>query len=106
MGTGSGVHGKVFESNPHLEANYPSPESVRGDLQGMIDSLEEEFSDLNRQYKNLLSEVSASSSNTGAAASGGGGESIDQRAQEIVRVIQKLHEKGEQLRVLKSPPRS
>lgn len=107
---GSSVHGKVFESNPHLEANYPSPESVRGDLQAMIDSLENEFNDLNRQYKNLLNEVSASSStgmsSSSAAAGGGGEESIDQRAQEIVRVIQKLHEKGEQLRVLKSPPRS
>lgn len=70
------------------------------DLKEMISSLEEEFNDLNRQYRRLLSNVSASSTEVPASLSE---QSIDDRAQEIVKVIQKLHEKGEQLRVLKSP---
>lgn len=70
------------------------------DLRAMINSLEDEFSDLNRQYRRLLSNVSAASTDVPESLNE---QSIDARAQEIVKVIQKLHEKGEQLRVLKSP---
>lgn len=71
-------------------------------IQEMISSLEEEFDALNQQYRRLLSTVSASSMDAPDTITE---ESMENRAKEIVEVIQKLHEKGEQLRILKSPPR-
>ena len=64
-----------------------------GDLQVVINSLEEEFEVLNDQYHNLLTSVQSQSSSEATHAEG------------LVAVIQKLHKKGEQLRALKSPPR-
>lgn len=90
-------------SSPSYLASPSSPARAAPpaeDLRAMINSLEDEFSDLNRQYRRLLSNVSAASSDVPESLNE---QSIDARAQEIVKVIQKLHEKGEQLRVLKSP---
>jgi hypothetical protein len=64
----------------------------KGDLQGVIASLEDEFSILNEQYRHLLSSVQAQSPSA---------ETL--HAEELVSVIQRLHKKGEQLRALKSP---
>jgi hypothetical protein len=77
-----------------------SPNSGRGrdrdipemDLQGVISSLEEEFSTLNYQYRQVLSNITAKVP----------GSEIPQET-ELVHIIQKLHKKGEQLRTLKSP---
>lgn len=62
------------------------------DLQGVISSLEEEFSVLNYQYRKVLSNITARVP----------GSEIPQET-ELVQIIQKLHKKGEQLRTLKSP---
>ena len=70
------------------------------ELQEMISSLESEFDSLNGQYRQLLHNVNATSSVVPASTSP---ESIQNQAEEIVNVIQKLHETGEQLRQLKSP---
>jgi hypothetical protein len=80
-----------------------SSSNQKSDLQAMISSLESEFDSLNSEYRQLLHNVSASSSVIPASTSA---ESIQQQAEEIVNVIQKLHEKGEQLRQLKSPIKS
>jgi hypothetical protein len=77
-----------------------SPDPGRGrdreipekDLQGVISSLEEEFSVLNYQYRQVLSNITAKVP----------GSEIPQET-ELVHIIQKLHKKGEQLRTLKSP---
>jgi hypothetical protein len=71
----------------------------------MISLLEEEFNLLNLQYRNLLTNVQASNSNTSIPGNGvpSNPENIQKQAEEIVGVIQKLHQKGEQLRLLKSP---
>jgi hypothetical protein len=87
-----------MSSNANPSSGFQS--QSQDELKDMISSLEEEFNDLNRQYRRLLSNVSASSTEVPESLSE---QSIDARAQEIVKVIQKLHEKGEQLRVLKSP---
>lgn len=73
------------------------------ELQEMIAGLEAEFDSLNNQYRKLLNNVSAASSATPSSTSP---SSIQQQAEDIVNVIQKLHEKGEQLRQLKSPIKS
>lgn len=83
-----------------------STSSNAKDLQAVISSLEEEFDSLNRQYRRLLTNVQASnsvsSSNEHDLLTS---EGIQAQAEEIVNVIQKLHNKGEQLRMLKSPTR-
>ena len=65
-----------------------------GDLQGVIASLEEEFVQLNDQYRSLLSTVQMQPRSVESS-----------QAEDLVAVIQKLHKKGEQLRALKSPSR-
>ena len=87
----------------------PQPSS-RADMKVVIDSLEQEFDQLNLDYRKLLSNVQ--SGGGGTAESSGAGlmheypvvtpESIQAQAEEIVSVIQKLHKKGEQIRALKS----
>lgn len=64
------------------------------DYKTVIDSLEDEFDELNEQYRRLLSSTSMSESTAELH-----GDSTD----ELVDVIQKLHRKGEQLRAIKSP---
>ena len=61
----------------------------KDEMQGVIKSLEEEFDELNEQYRRLLSSKDASDDGT---------------SEELVSVIQKMHKKGEQLRALKSSP--
>lgn len=82
---------------------------ARGELQSVISSLEEEFDQLNMQYRHLLSNV---------ASKGGDGEKqtaeedatqaevdfMQSQAEEIVSVIQKLQKKGDQLRTLRNSP--
>lgn len=95
--------GAAPSSSSYLSSPSSSPARATPpaeDLRAMINTLEDEFSDLNRQYRRLLSNVSAASTDVPESLNE---QSIDARAQEIVKVIQKLHEKGEQLRVLKSP---
>ena len=64
----------------------------RGDLQGIINSMEEEFNVLNAQYRRLLAAVQAQSPSVDSS-----------QAEELVDIIQRLHSKGEQLRALKTP---
>lgn len=63
------------------------------DLSAVISSLENEFDSLNLQYRQLLSTVQSDTPS----------EAVQNQAEQIVDVIQKLHQKGEQLRALKSP---
>jgi hypothetical protein len=86
--------------NDFNNSNYLTENANKSDLQQMISSLEDEFDSLNKQYRSLLSSVQASSSVVPPSTSP---EAIQAQAEEIVSVIQKLHQKGEQLRVLKSP---
>lgn len=96
---------------PHTgtSSHAPQPHN-KADMQGVISALEDEFDQLNNEYRKLLSNVQ-----TGSFATGQGNdfarsvpvttpESIQAQAEEIVNVIQKLHKKGEQLRTLKSSP--
>jgi hypothetical protein len=84
-----------------------STASSSKDMQTVIASLEDEFDGLNRQYRRLLTDVQASNTVTGGSVEQDvlSAEHIQAQAEEIVNVIQKLHQKGEQLRMLKSPPR-
>ncbi len=97
----------AFSGNPSIssrpQTTGTSTASVsKQDMDTIISQLEEEFNSLNSQYRNLLSNVSASS---GAATMTQvpTSQNIQTQAEEIVQVIQKLHEKGEQIRLLKSP---
>lgn len=74
--------------------SYSPPPSSPSDLKGVIQSLEEEFEALNRQYQLLLQPKLGLSSGLGQ----------EERSRELVSVIQRLHKKGEQLRALKSSP--
>jgi hypothetical protein len=65
--------------------------------QDVISSLENEFDELNDQYRRLLNSASR------APASHAAAEVF--RSDDLVEVIEKLHRKGEQLRAIKSPPR-
>eukprot|EP00981_Chlorochromonas_danica_P009120 scaffold2505_cov152-Ochromonas_danica.AAC.13 len=96
-------------SHPHISYssnNISASDSAtsKKDMQSVIDSLEEEFDALNRQYRRLLSNVQASNT-VGDAGEVLSGDRVQAQAEEIVNVIQKLHQKGEQLRLLKSPTR-
>ena len=73
----------------------PPHTTSASELQGVIQSLEEEFEMLNSQYQQLLQPKKL------GATSGYGPED---RSRELVSVIQRLHKKGEQLRALKSSP--
>lgn len=68
--------------------------SSTSELQGVIQSLEEEFEMLNTQYQQLLHPKKLGTPPYGP----------EDRSRELVSVIQRLHKKGEQLRALKSSP--
>lgn len=74
-------------------SEIPSPPSS-SELKGVIQSLEEEFESLNRQYQLLLQPKMGPTSDLGQ----------EERSRQLVSVIQKLHKKGEQLRALKTSP--
>jgi myosin heavy subunit len=92
-----------------ISARGPQPHS-NADMQGVISALEEEFDQLNLEYRRLLSSVQTSDTATGHGTDLARHtapmtqESIEKQAGELVSVIQKLHKKGEQLRTLKSSP--
>lgn len=99
-------------SNTSYHSSNPTPQSANSqsshaksnaELQSIISTLEEEFDSLNRQYRSLLNNVNADSNTVPASTTT---ESIQAQAEEIVHVIQKLHHKGEQLRLLKSPQKN
>lgn len=116
-GTGSYPTEPDFTSHshraPHVNTSSHAPQPHnKADMQGVISALEEEFDQLNNEYRKLLSNVQTGSSafSTGQGADFARSvpvttpESIQAQAEEIVNVIQKLHKKGEQLRTLKSSP--
>ena len=89
----------------------PQPHS-QADMQHVISALEEEFDQLNLEYRRLLNNVQT---NETTSTSNGADlirpstlsttqESVEKQAGDLVAVIQKLHKKGEQLRALKSSP--
>jgi hypothetical protein len=96
-------HSTNFASTPASTGSERSHTKTGPDLQHLISSLEDEFDSLNRQYRLLLSNVNAESDVVPASTAT---ESIQAQAEEIVSVIQKLHHKGEQLRILKSPSKN
>jgi hypothetical protein len=73
-----------------------------GDLQHIIQSLEEEFSALNHQYRSLLKTVSSPVGKPSAETVDASFDD-DEKEGQLVDVIQKLHRKSEMLRKLKSP---
>lgn len=83
-----------YQEENDMSFNSQGAARNKGDLQGVITSLEDEFSVLNEQYRHLLLSVQVQSPSV---------ETL--HAEELVSVIQRLHKKGEQLRALKSPPR-
>lgn len=99
-GASASSNGSSHAPQPHIKA----------DMQGVISALEDEFDQLNNEYRKLLSNVQTGSFTTGQGTDFARSvpvttpESIQAQAEEIVNVIQKLHKKGEQLRTLKSSP--
>ena len=85
-----------FKGNASSAAFKPSV-----DMNEKISQLEDEFNQLNLQYLNLISTVKADTNNLNTDQLNS--ENIQSHAQDIVNVITKLHEKGEQIRLLKSP---
>ena len=65
------------------------------EVDDVILSLEEEFSDLNDQYRSMISSAHAQSTP----------HLETKQTDDFVSVIKKLHRKGEQLRALKTTPR-
>jgi hypothetical protein len=76
-----------------------SAEDKSNDYKAEILSLEQEFDELNDQYRRLLSSTAQPSSSRQQAA-------VADSSDQLVDVIQQLHKKGERLRALKSPPNS
>lgn len=100
-------------SSSALHTSFPSSSSAAPmdggrsagegqELQAVIASLEEEFESLNSQYRRLLNSAQQQGSDSSSSSSS---NLIHSQADEIVSVIQKLHQKGEQLRALKNPIR-
>ena len=88
----------------------PQPHS-QADMQHVISALEEEFDQLNLEYRRLLNNVQTNETSTSNGADlirpstlSTTQESVEKQAGDLVAVIQKLHKKGEQLRALKSSP--
>lgn len=83
----------THENKAHTELRSQDFGSVsdRG-LQGVINSLEDEFYQLSDQYKETLSKIKAKVP----------GSEIPLE-EELISIIQRLHKKGEQLKTLKSP---
>lgn len=108
--TSSTLNNNYYRSTPNISNSniYQSSSSsnyAKKDLQQVIGKLEDEFDQLNREYRKLLSNVQAqpSSASNLLHPTESTPEGIQSQAEEIVQVIQRLHQKGEQLRVLKSP---
>lgn len=80
-----------------VDRSFGGTEPGTGDYQDVISSLENEFDELNEQYRHLLSSASMPTSHNSNASF---------HSDQLVDVIQKLHRKGEQLRSVKSPSRS
>jgi hypothetical protein len=107
-----GAMSPVPSSAPHNTAHSAraSQPSSKSDMQGVISALEDEFEQLNLEYRRLLNSVQAGDSAAGHGAdlarqaTPSTQESVERQASELVNVIQKLHKKGEQLRTLKSSP--
>ena len=102
---GNGNNGR-YDEDDSFHGNFSAsfiagsytPNPNRSGLQGVIYSLEEEFTALNDQYRLLLSSIKGNTTSTG------GSSPVDiMKEEELVTIIQKLHKKGEQLRSLKSP---
>ena len=76
-------------------------------MQQVIQSLEEEFSSLNSQYRSLLKTVSSPGIIKSQEDPLGldGSFEADEREGLLVDVIQRMHRKSEQIKQLKSPPR-
>jgi hypothetical protein len=94
------------EKKSSSSSSSSSSAAAKEEMNDMICQLEDEFNSLNLQYRNLLSNVTASgnnSSNSNLSSENLSTNNFQNQAEEIVNVIQKLHEKGEQLRLLKSP---
>ena len=76
------------------------------DLQAVIQSLEDEFQNLNSQYRSLLKTVSS----PGVARPGEdpleSSFEADENEGQLVDVIQRLHRKADMLKKLKSPTRA
>ena len=76
------------------------------DLQAVIQSLEDEFQNLNSQYRSLLKTVSS----PGVTRPGGdpleSSFEADEKEGQLVDVIQRLHRKADMLKKLKSPTRA
>lgn len=91
-------------NSAHTFSSSYSDSSPSKGMQDVVGSLEEEFDALNRQYRRLLSGVQASN-NINDAGDVMTSDRVEAQAEEIVNVIQKLHQKGEQLRLLRNPAR-
>ena len=90
----NGNYSASFIAGSYTPNNNPRGSGSGSGLQGVIYSLEEEFTALNDQYRSLLSSIKGNSP----------GSSLEiMKEEELVSIIQKLHKKGEQLRSLKSP---
>jgi uncharacterized protein (UPF0335 family) len=98
-GAGSGS-AELLSSSSFLQYGSSSA-GDGGDLQSMIASLENEFDSLNGKYRALLSSVAPVGQAGGAQAV----LSNKDTAQSLVSVLRQMHQKGEQLRALKSPER-
>jgi hypothetical protein len=82
-------------SSSRYSTEFKGPQPQNRDVEDVILSLEEEFSDLNDQYRSLISSAHAQSSS----------HLETKQADDFVAVIKKLHRKGEQLRALKTTHR-
>lgn len=82
-------------SSSRYSTEFKGLQPQNQDVEDVILSLEEEFSDLNDQYRRLISSAHAQSSS----------HLETKQADDFVSVIKKLHRKGEQLRALKTTPR-
>jgi hypothetical protein len=85
----------------HTSSSKQSQKAASREMDNRITDLEEEFNQLNLQYRNLLHNVSATTNNMNVEHMTS--DKIQSNAEEIVHVIHQLHEKGEQIRQLKSP---
>ena len=82
-------------SSRRYTSDFKGPAPQNREVEDVILSLEEEFSDLNDQYRTLISSAHAQSSLPLET----------KQTDDFVSVIKKLHRKGEQLRALKLTPR-
>lgn len=103
----SSINSTAYHSNNNSSSQQQQQRKDRSELDSVISSLENEFNELNAQYRKLLSNVQSAPSSSVDYISNStppSNESIQAQAEEIVSVIQKLHQKGEQLRTLRNSP--